>query len=144
MTSISKSVLLLCEQARAFELFTARISEWWPADRRHTKDPHSELFLLASGRLYERSSDGREVELGRVRAWEPPSRLLLDFYVGTDAAHPTEVEISFAAEDNATRVSVTHRPTAASQEFWKQRAPIFERSWEAVLVALLAAGRRAP
>jgi Activator of Hsp90 ATPase homolog 1-like protein len=139
---ISKSVVLACEPARAFQLFTARIGEWWPADRRHTKDPHSELFLLESGRFYERSRDGTEVDLGKVRVWEPPQRLVLDFYVGTDAGHPTEVEVRFSAEGSVTRVSIAHRPTPASQAMWNLRAPIFERSWDAVLTAIAAAAAR--
>lgn len=135
---IHKSVLLPCAPGRAFALFTDRVSDWWPADRRHTRDPRSELFLTASGRFWERARDGHEVDLGRVRVWEPPHRLILDFYVGTDAAHPTEVEVSFTAEGAGTRVAVTHRPTARSEALWKQRAAKFERSWEVVLAALAA------
>lgn len=138
---IYKSVLLPCRPPQAFSLFTERISDWWPADRRHTRDPHSQIFLSASGRFWEQARDGHEVELGRVRTWEPPHRLVLDFYVGTNAAHPTEVEVGFVSEGESTRVSVTHRPTALSEDLWKLRATIFERSWGAVLAALAAAGR---
>ena len=65
---VVKSVTLPLAPAAAFDLFTQRIAEWWPPDRRHTPDPRSEIFLLASGRFYERARDGREVELGLVRA----------------------------------------------------------------------------
>ena len=139
---IDKSVVLPCGPARAFSLFTEQISAWWPADRRHTPDPRSELFLSASGRFWERARDGHEVELGRVRVWNPPHGLVLDFYVGTDAAHPTEVEVRFIPEGEGTRVAVTHRPTALSKDMWERRAPRFERSWDVVLAALAAAGGR--
>lgn len=133
---IKNSVLLACAPERAFALFTEAASEWWPEARRHTKDPASTITLSPAGRFWERAADGHEVELGRVREWEPPRRLVLDFYPGTDAQHPTDVTITFVAEGDGTRVTVEHRPTPVSDELWKQRAPRFEQSWEAVLGAL--------
>jgi hypothetical protein len=134
-----KSVLLPLAPAAAFELFTQRIGEWWPADRRHTQDPSSEIFLLQSGRFYERARDGREVELGHVRSWERPSRILLDFFVATGPEKPTEVEITFAAEARGTRVTVTHMPMPGSEALWTERAPRYARSWDVVLAALARA-----
>lgn len=131
---ITKSVLLRCGSDRAFVLFTEHAGLWWPVDRRHTKDPESAIRMRRDGRFWERSHDGREVELGRVRQWQPGERLLLDFYVGTGPEAPTEVEVTFAPEDQGTRVTVVHRPGAAG-ELWGQRAPLFERSWTAVLEA---------
>jgi uncharacterized protein YndB with AHSA1/START domain len=135
---IEKTVLLPVDVERAFALFTEEISVWWPPERRHTSDPSSAMFLLASGRFFERASDGREVELGRVRAFEPPKRLLLDWYPGTDAAHPTEVEVLFVAEGGpeSTRVTVHHRPTPASEALYPTRAPRYAGSWDLVLAAL--------
>ena len=136
---IEKTVFLPLPPARAFALFTEEISQWWPEDRRHTKDPDSEIFLLAGGRFYERARDGHEVELGRVRVFEPARQLALDFYIGADPQHPTEVQVTFTAEDGGTRVVVDHRPTPASDEIWKLRAPAFERSWGIVLAAVAGA-----
>jgi uncharacterized protein YndB with AHSA1/START domain len=133
---IKQSVLLPLTPARAFELFTRQIGLWWPPDRRHLNDANSQLFLLEDGRFYERASDGRELDLGRVQLWEAPQRIVLDFYMGTDAAHPTEVEIRFDAVDDGTRISVKHRPREGSTDLWDKRAAIFARSWEAVLSAL--------
>jgi hypothetical protein len=133
---IEKSVVLTCGLERAFALFTEEISAWWPPDRRHTSDPSSRITLSAAGRFVERAADGREVELGKVRTWEAPRRLVLDFYPGTDAAHPTEVEIRFEPEGAGTRVLVTHRPTAVSESLWGTRAPRYEASWDQVLAAL--------
>jgi hypothetical protein len=136
---IVKSVVLPLAPIAAFELFTRKIGEWWPADRRHTQDPTSEIFLLESGRFYERARDGREVELGYVRSWELPKRILLDFFIATGPEKPTEVEIAFAADGGGTRVTVTHRPKPASEALWTERAPRYERSWDVVLAALFRA-----
>lgn len=134
---IRKSILLRCPPDEAFHLFTAQISEWWPKTHRLTKDPESELFLERTGRFRERARDGREMELGRVLAWEPPYRLALDFYMGTGPDQPTAVEVTFTAESEGTRVTVHHRPKPESEELWQQRAPVFQRSWEAVFEALV-------
>jgi uncharacterized protein YndB with AHSA1/START domain len=136
---IEKSVLLACVPDRAFALFTERASDWWPTPLRHTGDERSEIRMLAGGRFWERAADGREVELGRVTAWEPPKRLILDFYPGTDEQHPTEVVVSFADEGHGTRVSVAHRPKTQSAELWADGAPRFARSWDLVLGALAEA-----
>jgi uncharacterized protein YndB with AHSA1/START domain len=141
---IEKTVRLPCGPDRAFTLFTAQISAWWPPDRRHTGDPESQLFLHATGRFFERSRAGVEVELGRVLAWEPPHRLLLAFFIGTDADHPTEVEVTFAPADDhssGTLITIHHRPTPVSQAMWATRAPRYVRSWDLVAEALAAAAR---
>ena len=137
---IEKSVVLPCDPERAFALFTRRVGEWWPQERRHTGDPASAMFLEPTGRFYERGKDGREVELGRVRVWEAPHRLVLDWYPGTDAEHPTEVEVLFAPEPAGTRVLVQHRPTKASEALFSSRAPRYQSSWDLVLAALARAG----
>ena len=131
-----KSVVLPLAPLAAFELFTKKISVWWPPDRRHTQDPASRIFLLESGRFYERTSDGHEVELGHVRSWELPNRILLDFFIATGPEKPTEVEITFAAKEGGTEVTVVHRPKPSSEELWMERAPRYERSWDVVLAAL--------
>jgi len=133
---IVKSVMLPLAPPAAFELFTRKISLWWPEDRRHTQDPASEIFLLADGRFYERARDGREVELGHVRAWDSPSRILFDFFIATGPEKPTEVEITFDADAGGTRVTVTHRPKPSSEALWTERAPRYARSWDVVLAAL--------
>jgi hypothetical protein len=134
-----KSVTLPLAPAAAFDLFTQKIGEWWPPDRRHTQDPRSEIFLLATGRFYERARDGREVELGCVRSWDIPNRILLDFFIATSPERPTEVEIAFAARGAGTEVTVMHRPKPSSEALWSERAPRYSRSWDVVLGALSVA-----
>ena len=95
---IDKSVVLPCGPDRAFALFTDEISRWWPPERRHTSDPSSQITLSAAGAFLERAADGTTLDLGLVRVWEPPARLVLDFYPGTDPEHPTAVEIVFSPE----------------------------------------------
>ncbi|MFN8523537.1 MAG: SRPBCC domain-containing protein [Chloroflexota bacterium] len=133
---ISHSVLLRCSPERAFTLFTQHIDSWWPAERRHAGDQRTEVFLLPNGQFFERTAAGHQIPLGKVVAWEPPDRIVLDFYPGTDPDHPTEATITFSREGARTRVTVQHRPLAASEHLWEDRAPRYVRSWEIVLDAL--------
>lgn len=136
---ITKSAHLTCSPTQAFRLFTERAGDWWPETLRHTTDAASEIRLVAGGRFWERADDGHEVELGRVVAWEPPTRLLLDFYPGTSAEHPTAVEVRFVAEGGGTRVVVTHSPKPESAHLWDAGAPRFAHAWELMLPALTQA-----
>ena len=135
---IEKTVVLACAPARAFELFTEHASSWWPESRRHLADPGSQIRMQPAGRFWEQASDGREVDLGRITVWDPPRRLVADFYVGTDPQHPTEVTVLFDATEAGTRVTVKHGPKPVSTEPYAKRAPQFARSWDALLEGLAA------
>ena len=138
MDLVEKSVQLPCSLERAFALFTDRIDDWWPPARRHSKHPES-VIALSADRFWEFAPDGDEVELGRVRAWEPPNRIVLEWFPGTDPEHPTLVEVDFISVKEGTEVRITHRATAQSLELFPLRAPRYAASWDLVLAALLAA-----
>jgi hypothetical protein len=137
--TIVKSLVLPLAPGAAFDLFTLRAGAWWPVDRRHTQDPASDIFFIPSGRFYERARDGREVELGRVRSFDRPNRILLDFFPASGPERPTEVEIAFAASASGTTVTVTHRPKPESAALWAERVPRYEQSWDLALAALARA-----
>lgn len=132
---IVKSVVLACDPDRAFALFTEHAGLWWPAARRHSQDANSTIRMEASGRFFERSNSGAEVELGAVRHFEPARRLLLDWYPGTGPEHPTQVEVAFEAADGGTRVTVRHSQGSADSAAFEGRAPGYDRSWDLVLAA---------
>ena len=136
---IEKTALLACPLERAFALLTERAGLWWPAERRHTPDPASAIHIEASGRFFERASDGTEVELGVVRVFEPPTRLVLDWYPGTGRHEPTHVEIVLTPEGTGTRLHLVHRAGPHSAESYAKKAAAYDRSWDLVLAALRAA-----
>lgn len=135
---IHKTVTLRCSIGRAFRLFTEHAGEWWPEDRRHTRDAASGIVLepAPGGRFYERARDGREVELGVVRVFEPDERLVLDWYPGTGPAAPTQVEVRFEPVREGTRVIVLHTEGPAGEELYRRRVEAYDRSWDLVLGAL--------
>src|SRR5882724_513481 len=84
----------------AFRIFTEEIELWWRRGPRFRSAPgDSGLIALEprlDGRVFESYTvNAREhvVEIGRIRVWEPPRRLLFDWRASNfAAAEHTEVE----------------------------------------------------
>lgn len=113
---IVHTVRVKAAPARAFELFTTRMSDWWPKGGTLAKTPHAAITIepKIDGRWFERDGEGREVNWGRVLAWEPPARLLLGWQINCDWGYDptllTEVELTFTpAEGGGTLVRLEHR-----------------------------------
>lgn len=116
MISVKKQIVVETSQQRAFRTFTDGIDRWWPREHHIGQSPLERMVLepRAGGRWYSISQDGSEVEVGKVVAWEPPSRLVLTWQITAqwqyDPAFSTEVEISFIAEGpRRTRVELEHK-----------------------------------
>jgi uncharacterized protein YndB with AHSA1/START domain len=107
--AIRKTVLVDFPPAEAFELFTARVSSWWPT-RTHSYGGDAVKDVVfeprVGGSFYEVTDEGT-AEWGRVTAWEPPHRLMLDWQIGKCAG--TEVEVRFSPEGEGSRVELEHR-----------------------------------
>jgi len=136
---IEKSRYLPCAPQRAFDLLTEEAGACWPPDRRHTKDPLSTIRMEPTGRFFERGTDGTEVELGVVRVYSPPHRLVLDWYPGTGPEMPTQVEIVLSPAGEGTRVVLTHGPGPLSLGVYPKRASAYDRSWELVFASWVEA-----
>jgi uncharacterized protein YndB with AHSA1/START domain len=98
---------------RAFEVFTAEIGAWWrPNDffRFTPRDPGVLSFERGEGgRLVETLASGKVFEIGRIRVWSPPSRLVFGWRQATFAPdQDTEVEVRFEPAGAETRVTVEH------------------------------------
>jgi uncharacterized protein YndB with AHSA1/START domain len=96
--------------AHAFEVWTARIATWWPADHTMSGGPLQVVLEgWVGGRLLERTRDGTEHLWGEVLVWEPPSRLVYSWHLGRVPSDATRVEIRFVARaEGTTRVEIEH------------------------------------
>jgi uncharacterized protein YndB with AHSA1/START domain len=56
--------------------------------------------------------DGRTFPWGKVKVWQPPSRLVMSWHPGRGPEVAQEVEIRFEAVENGTRVDLEHRDWA--------------------------------
>jgi uncharacterized protein YndB with AHSA1/START domain len=92
-----------CAADDAFATYTERIGEWW--DPRYTANADTFESVTISprvgGRIVERHSDGREVDWGEVREWEPGRRLVHTFALAQDPARPSEVRADFEPQGEA-------------------------------------------
>ena len=136
--AIRKTVLVDFTPEEAFDLFTARIASWWPV-RTHSYGGENVTEVVlepgVGGRLYEVTADG-EQDWGKVLAWEPPARLLLDWQIGE--ASGTEVEVTFEPEGPGSRVVLEHRGFGAADP--RER---YSDGWDVVLGTYESASKKA-
>ncbi len=111
------SVEVALGPTEAFALFTAGMSDWWPAEfswsgallERMEMDPRE------GGLLHEIGPEGFRLDWGRVLDWDPPERIVLSWQIGPDRvpqpdpARSSEVELRFSARGGGCRVDVEHR-----------------------------------
>jgi uncharacterized protein YndB with AHSA1/START domain len=130
-----------CSPEHAFEVWTARFSQWWP--RGHSRSGASDVTVVleprTGGRIYERTPHGDELDWGEVLEFEPPHRLRYLWHIYGERGDATEVEVSFAAAGEATAVTIVHsgfeRLGAGGDELrrrnvqgWAGLLPHFERA----------------
>jgi uncharacterized protein YciI len=120
---IRREVLVKAEPDKAFEVFTARIGDWWPLG---THSVHGEGGSVAfeDGVLVERSAAGERSVWGTVTRWEPPSAVSFTWHPGNPGSRATDVTVSFTAAGEQTLVTLEHRgwevyedPAAAREEY---------------------------
>jgi uncharacterized protein YndB with AHSA1/START domain len=134
--AVRQSVLVQAPPERAFEVFTAGMSTWWPLDSHYIgKQPATAVVIepRAGGRWFERADDGSECDWGEVLAWEPPHRLRYLWHLRFDRADATEVEIVFAPAGEGTDVTITHRGWERLGAKGPERRERNRRGWDGLI-----------
>jgi len=101
-----------CSVEHAFDVWTRRISTWWPVSHSVSGERGLQIVLEPhiGGRIFERTATGNEHEWGEVTVWEPPHRLGYMWHLRQDRADWTDVEITFRPIDaSTTLVEIEHR-----------------------------------
>ena len=114
---VRRSVTVAAPQERAFAVFTAGFSSWWPLASHHIGAADAAEAVIeprTGGRWYERGVDGVECVWGQVLVWEPERRVVLVWQLNAqfkfDPTLHTEVDVRFTAiDDGTTRVDLEHR-----------------------------------
>lgn len=142
---------IACSPERAFELWTTRISTWWPIDHSVSRAVGLEVVLegRVGGRIYERTPSGEVVEWGTVTGWDQPAMLAYTWHLGGDAAHPTDVVIRFlpaspvsassSGPSGRTLVEIDHHGWDRLGATGLERRENNQRGWEGVLPNFIAA-----
>lgn len=118
LAEVKTAVTVKVPQARAFEIFTRDYAKWVP-DGQYLSAQRPAAVVIEprkDGRFFERAADGTEMDWGRVRAFEPPSRFVFGWHLNShwqfvaDPSQASEVEVRFVADGPAaTRVELEHR-----------------------------------
>jgi uncharacterized protein YndB with AHSA1/START domain/uncharacterized protein YciI len=140
---IRREVVVDLDVHDAFELFTARIGEWWPVAEHSVFREEGGSVRFENGRLVE-TSGARTSEWGTVTEWTPGERLALTWHPGAPAEKASAVTVTFSASDGArTRVVLEH----AGWEVYDDPAAMrreYENGWPAVLNGYHHAAARNP
>lgn len=133
---ITKSTTVNADPDTAFRTWVDDIDAWWPKSHSRSKDPATRIVIEArpGGRFYEQAPDGSQTEFGSILIYDPPGRLVYHWFLGTDANHPTVVEITFVSVPDGTRVEVEHRAGEAGTEAWETRKGGYADAWNDVLI----------
>jgi uncharacterized protein YndB with AHSA1/START domain len=110
--SVCVTTVVAVAPEAAFAVFTEQVDAWWRHGPRFRSGRGSLMRFEpgVGGRLLEieGGSDGT-FELGRVRVWEPPKRIVLEFRARSfEPGELTLVEVRFEAVAAGTRVTVEH------------------------------------
>ena len=131
---VVRSVTVPLSQARTFELFTARMTEFWPKEHSIGSSEIAEVIVepRSGGRWFERGVDSCECQWGRVAAWDPPRKVVLLWQIRSDwkfdPEFETEVEVSFTNEaTDRTRVDLAHRNLQRYGDDTEQMRSIFDQ-----------------
>jgi uncharacterized protein YndB with AHSA1/START domain len=109
--TIHKAITVARPPEVAFKVFCDEIGRWWPIKQGYAFNGDRAVGMIiegrVGGRVYELATDGTELELGRITAYEPPRVVAFTWRAPTwDVA--TQVEVRFTAEGTGTRVELDH------------------------------------
>ena len=143
---VVKSVTVPCPPARAFRLSTEGMGTWWLSSHSVSKSGQDKVVMepVTGGAWYEIGKEGERCEWGRLLAWEPPARLVLDWQLSAafalDPDLHTEVEVTFTPEGTGTRVRLEHRKLENYGAAAGQIAQVFDspNGWGGLLAAFAA------
>jgi uncharacterized protein YndB with AHSA1/START domain len=123
-----------CPVERAFDLWSRRMSMWWPSGHSVSADPGITVTFepRVGGRIFERTPTGEEHDWGEVLVWEPPRRLVYLWHLRFDRSDATEVEVSFEPAGAATEVMIVHRGWERLGSVAEERRERNRRGWEGV------------
>lgn len=126
---------------RAFDLFTARMAEWWPVATHSISADVTAVRTLrfegrVGGRVIEVTADGREYSWADVLAWNPPARFVLSWHPTTEPLAASRLEVTFRAVEGGTEVLLTQ---SLWEEFGQDGIPLrenYDTGWDLVLKRL--------
>ena len=135
---IVKTIQVPLPPDAAFDLFTARMGDWWPVESHSVSAgqgaPSRSLTMEArlGGEVVEVAADGMRHVWGEILEWAPGSALRMTWHPGKMADQKTEVRVTFEADGAGCRVKLTHAGWEALEDGAKLRNG-YNSGWVGVL-----------
>ncbi|MCP3970235.1 MAG: metalloregulator ArsR/SmtB family transcription factor [Rhodobacteraceae bacterium] len=113
-TPITRTVRVPLPPARAFDLFTREMADWWPLDTHSISAQSGQTAKTVvvtpepGGPITETKPDGTTTLWGRVTEWQPGRAFAMAWHVGRPASQATKVRLSFDVVAGGTRVTLVH------------------------------------
>ena len=135
--TVRKTIEIAVPVEHAWEVFTARMGEWWPGT--HSMEPDQfECATITRDWFGETRADGSTASWGSVEAFEPPRRLVVAWLVNPERVHPTRLEVTFApTETGGTQVELTHTGFEVYDDGADMRSS-YNGGWDGVLARYVA------
>jgi uncharacterized protein YndB with AHSA1/START domain len=133
---LKKSIVVRRAPSEAFEIFTARLSDWWPLAMFSIHQAEAATCGFeprVGGAVYEMSKSGVRGIWGTVLVWEPPGRFAMTWHPGRPADNTQEVEVRFVAVPEGTRVELEHRGWATLGAAAEESRTGYDEGWGIVL-----------
>ena len=134
--AIRKLVTVAVPVETAFRVFTEEVASWWPLATKSIGQEETETLVIeprVGGRVYEQVRSGEEHDWGEILAWDPPRRFVFTWHPGRGAETGQEVEVTFAASGDGTRVELEHRGWERLVSRAEDIPEHFESGWVEVL-----------
>ena len=128
--TIRKSIRIERPRDVSFRVFCEEIGQWWP----HGFGGEGSKVALeprVGGRFYETRPDGSEYEIGRLTTYQPPAVVAFTWRAPSWEL-PTQVEVRFIADGDATIVELEHRGWEQNPKAAETRNS-YSNGWEGIL-----------
>ncbi len=134
----------------AFRVFTQEMGSWWPLQAFSMAEESEGQVKAESvvfeehegGRVYEVMSDGNEGTWATILAWDPPRRLVLAWKPNLTDNPPTELEVTFTADGEGTRVDLEHRGWERLGATAEEARSGYGENWNGVLALFAGAAEQ--
>ena len=142
---VRKSISVDTQIGQAFEIFTARLSEWWPLATHSIGNSITKAATVEGhlgGRIYEIHYDGAEADWGVVSIWEPPNRFGMEWKVNPEASGPTVISVHFTQREGGTEVSLSHDNWERLGDGAAEVRDRYDEGWDTVLAEFIRINRQ--
>jgi hypothetical protein len=136
LAPLRKTVVVPLDQARAFDLFTAGMAQWWPLVTHSVGLADAELVTFpdrVGDQIVETGRGGATCSWGTLTGWDAPSSVSFTWHPGSPESEAGSIDVRFIPlAGDRTMVELTHSGWAARSDGAQARTS-YDSGWDVVL-----------